>query len=261
MPAEAQPQYPPAPAAPPRRPVRAGWAIAYVAAVLGLDALASLNVNWPIPWSLFRFNLANIHLELDALRQAAGGPEWLTGWMGGKYAANFELSKFLLWFVIPFGISVWRMDWRYWGFRRWKRVDAMLLLGLAGAGVLAVFIIPYFPELRQYYPSLSRLSPAAKWEYFNGAMIWTASWLIGWEFLHRYFLLRQVSARWPRFGWLLVPLSETLYHLQKAPIEALGMGAFGLVATYWALRRRNFLLPLIAHAAIEVALVLFMLFF
>ncbi|MCL4694164.1 MAG: CPBP family intramembrane metalloprotease, partial [Candidatus Hydrogenedentes bacterium] len=97
-----------------------------------------------------------------------------------------------------------------------------------------------------------------KWEIIARGMLWTFSWLIGWEFLHRYFLLRPFAARWPRFGWLIVPFSEGVYHLQKAPIEAAGMVVFSLVLTAWALRRRNALLPFLAHLLVEIELVLFL---
>ena len=38
------------------------------------------------------------------------------------------------------------------------------------------------------------------------------------------------------------------------------MVAFSVILTAWALRRRNTLLPFLAHLAIEVELVLFMLY-
>jgi membrane protease YdiL (CAAX protease family) len=146
------------------------------------------------------------------------------------------------------------MDWGYFTFRRWKRADLILFFLLTGAGFVALLLVPRVPQLAAMYPNQSHLSPDKKQALIHYYLLWDLSWLPGWEFLHRYFLLRAVAARWPRFGWLLVPLSEGVYHISKSPIEAIGMTAFSLVATQWSLRRRNILLPLLAHAAIELGL-------
>ncbi|MGH8631792.1 MAG: hypothetical protein ACREU7_13645, partial [Burkholderiales bacterium] len=151
------------------------------------------------------------------------------------------------------------MDWGAFGWKRFQRADWIVLGVLAAAGAAAMFLIPHIPELRRTYPNLSALDPAVKLDYFNGKLIWIFSWLLGWEFLHRYFLLRAVHVRWPRFGWLLVPLAEGLYHLQKPLIEAGGMLLLSIVLTRWALARNNVLLPFVAHLIIEIEVVLFML--
>ena len=72
--------------------------------------------------------------------------------------------------------------------------------------------------------------------------------------MHRYFLLRPVMHRFPRYGWLIVPLCETIYHLQKPLLEAGGMAVFSLLLTWWTMKRRNMLLPFIAHLYIEILL-------
>ena len=101
-------------------------------------------------------------------------------------------------------------------------------------------------------------------------MVWNLSWLPGWEFLHRYFLLKAVQRealdrgrflpgwRWAQWAWLLVPVSETLYHLQKPGLEAVGMFAFSVVLTFWCLKRRNWLFGFLLHLTIEVELLVFM---
>jgi hypothetical protein len=213
----------------------------YVAAVLIADTLAARRFPLPFSWSVFRFELSDLGIQ-------------------SAFAAQFQLSMFLFWFVIPFLFCLRWMDWGWWGVRRWKKVDLLILGGLAIAGLAAVFIIPHLPELRRHYPSLSHLPASEKATFVAASMIWTASWLLGWEFMHRYFLLRHVAGRWPRWGWVIVPIFEAVYHLQKAPLEALGMGIFGLVLTAWAWRRKNFLLPLLAHGSVEVALRIFQIF-
>jgi hypothetical protein len=119
-----------------------------------------------------------------------------------------------------------------------------------------MWLIPRIPELRVIYLPMSLLPPAEKPAVAAGQLLWTLSWLPGWEFLMRYLLLGVVAMRWPRYGWLLVPLVEGAYHLQKPLMGAGGMLLLSLVLTRWALLRRNGLLPLLAHFLIEVELVL-----
>jgi len=208
-----------------------GFVALYVAIVLLVDTLTALGIRVPIDWR------HTFH------------------WVSPN---GFDWFKFLAWFVIPFALSLRGMDWGYLGFNRWKRWDWFLLLGLAGAGCLAVLIIPHIPGLQNFYPSMSHLTWPEKREFLGQQILWNASWLVGWEFMHRYFLLRPFAARWPRFGWLIVPFSEGLYHLQKHPAETAGMVAISVILTWWALRRRNATLPFLAHLTVEVELILFL---
>lgn len=204
--------------------------LVYVAVVLGADTLAAYDVRWGFRWSTLSWNVRGV-----------------------------DLFKLVFWFVLPFLWSLRGMDWGWFGIARWKRVDGLILLGMLALGTLAILVIPLFPGLRATYPGMGHAPSAAKWAFAAHNVTWTLSWLLGWEFLHRYALLRPVSARWPRWGWLLAPLSEGLYHLQKAPVEALGMVVFSLLATQWTLRRRNALLPFAAHLYIELALTAYLL--
>jgi membrane protease YdiL (CAAX protease family) len=222
---------------PERKSSRAGlsaaWiAIAYVAIVLIADTML---VHPPSALSRLCF----------MLRVRVGGA---------------DLFKFTLWFIIPFIICLVRgMDWGALGVSRWKKVDWAILAGVAGVGVIVMLCIPLFPSVRGIYPSLSHLSAATKMNFFMQQLVWTLSWLIGWEFMHRYYLLRRVQTAWPKWGWLIIPLSEGLYHLQKPPVEAALMVAFSLIATVIVMRRKNILLPLLAHFLIEIELIAFML--
>jgi hypothetical protein len=201
--------------------------IAYVALALGLDLLATFGIKTAgIDWAQLR---------------------WV-------HASGFDFFKFLFWLVVPLLIALPSIDWHYFTFRRWKKADAIFLAALTGAGLAAVLVIPFIPELREIYPNQAGLPANVKWARIQWYLVWDLSWLPGWEFLHRYFLLTVVARRWPRAGWLLAPLFEGLYHWPKSLIEALAMTLFSVAATQWALRRRNLLLPLFAHAAIEIAL-------
>ena len=211
-----------------------GWltpalVLTYAAGALAIDTLAVQGGAWPIDWTFFR---------------------WPT-------THGADLFKFAAWFVIPFAFCLPRMDWGYLGIKRWRRVDLYILAGLAGAGVLAMAAVHLFPSLRNTYPSMAHYSAAAKWAYARHNIVWVLSWLVGWEFLHRYFLLAHLGQRCPRFGWLLIPLFEGAYHLQKPVLEAGGMVLISLVVTSWARTRRNALLPFLAHLVIELELLLF----
>ncbi|MBI5094451.1 MAG: hypothetical protein HZB26_18695 [Candidatus Hydrogenedentes bacterium] len=176
-----------------------------------------------------------------------------------QFPNGFDLFKFLFWFLIPFLWSLPSLDWRYFGLGRWKRVDRILFPVFLAVGLLSLTLIPHIPSLRSTYHGMGYLSATQKWQYAQIQLLWTLSWLLGWEFLHRYALLRSVAAAWPRFGWLLVPLAEGLYHLQKPPLEALGMVVFSVLACRWTMSRKNILLPFGVHLAIELGLVAYLL--
>ncbi len=214
----------------PRRAAMA--AIAYAAAVLAVDTLAAQMVRWPFDWH---------------------------GLFAWRMDSGFDLFKCVFWGAIPLAFCLRCMDWGWLGVARWRKTDLWLLAALAAAGSAAMLVIPLFPALRDIYPGLSGAPASARQEFAITYAIWTLSWLPAWEFLHRYFLLTRVDRAWPRLGWLIVPLSETLYHLQKPWPEAAGMLALSLVLTWWARKRRNLLLPLVVHAIIEAQLVLFIL--
>ncbi|MFP4171797.1 MAG: CPBP family intramembrane glutamic endopeptidase [Candidatus Hydrogenedentota bacterium] len=217
-----------------RRPATlAALALLYVAAVLAIDTLASQGITWPLDWG---------------------------HWFAWRTDNGFDLFKCVAWLAIPLVISLPWLDPAYFTFKRWRKVDKLLLGALALLGLGAILLILWVPALREAYPGLAQASPEARWGYSEYFLFWTVSWLPGWEFLHRYFLLRRVDAAWPRFGWLLIPLIECAYHLQKPLLEAGGMLALGLVLTWWTRRRRNILLAFIVHALIEIQLLLFLLF-
>jgi hypothetical protein len=163
-----------------------------------------------------------------------------------------DLFKFTTWFLIPFVFCLPRMDWGYYGIKRWVRFDYYLLAAAIILELLAVFSVRLFPTLRAALPDLRNESLLA-------ITLWNLSWLIGWEFIHRYLLLRRLSVSFPRFGWLLIPIYEGAYHLVwPTLLMPAGMVIFSLIATYWSLKRRNGLLPFLAHLIIEFQLTVFL---
>jgi len=236
-------------------PSRLAWlVVVYVAAVLGIDALAASGLDWPFDWGMFDWRPRDVY----AFGQWAGLPKETFDWLNHVRLQGFWVFKFVFWLLAPGLVCLFTMDWQYFTFRRWKTWDYALLLAACALGAAAVFLIPLIPGLADYYPQMARqMNLADKLAAFGGYGLMLVSWLPGWEFLHRYVLVRAVHNAWPRYGWLLVPLSEGLYHLTKHWAEALGMVLFSVLATRWTIARRNMLLPFLVHLVIELTLFLF----
>lgn len=238
-------------------------AIFYVAAVLLTDAFASMGINQPFDWTVFSWD-HSLNVPAVSVQFSESGEEIISvpAHLRHRFVRvfYFDYFKFVLWFLIPFLVLLPHLDWGAFGFARWKRSDAYLLSGLALAGLAAVLLVPLIPALSAIYQGSGDLPWRLRVGTACGQLTWIVSWLLGWELLHRYLLLKSGLQLWPRFGWLLVPLSEGLYHLQKPGIEALGMVLLSLVLTQWAMRRQNVLLPFLAHLVIEVELVLLLVF-
>lgn len=215
--------------------------IAYVVLVLGVDTLIALRFHWPFPW-------VRLDLHLTTFFPSLRGTPW----------GAFDLFKFLFWLVIPLAVCLPGMNWRYLLRGPWKKLDLALVGALAGLGMATMLLIPLVPSLAETYLSHGELTTQQKWHLLLGGLAWNASWLIGWEFMHRYMLLSAARMAAPRWGWLLVPLSETLYHLQKPGLEVLGMLALSVVLTLWCVKRGNWLLGFVVHLIIEVELLIFM---
>lgn len=240
----------------------AALVVAYVAAVLSVDTLATKGVQFGIDWRSFDWRPSDIAAALNTAL-----PRFLFELLASPRANNFDLFKFTLWFVVPFLLCVWRMDWKAWGWGRWRWTDWLLLLLALVGGIAAVMIIPYVPALSQLYQYQTNLTVQQKLNAVLNYNLWCLSWLVGWEFLHRYLLLAALGKFLPRggWGWLIVPLliasSEAAYHLVKPWPEMLGMFAFGFLASLWAYQRSNWLLPLVAHWFIEMSLIIFLVVF
>jgi len=234
--------------APPRLQAAAWIAVAYVAVVLLVDGLAAQRVSWPINWGIFDWHgVTFYHWAIASGSSHEEAQKFLH-----LVLRVFWFFKFIFWFALPLALCLRTLDRGYFGFKRWRPVDYGILLFGVCVGVAVLFLIPLMPSLQAYYPSLSALDASEKWSYFGLSLIRTASWLLGWEFLHRYVLVRHL--RDTRYAWLIIPFLEAAYHIQKAWIEMLGMFLFSLVATRWAIVRRNMLLPFLVHLAIELAL-------
>lgn len=204
---------------------------AYIVFIMGIDSLAAWGVQFPFDWRVLR-------------------------WRNSFYLDWFKL---LFWTLLPICMVFRDIDWHYFTTKRWKKVDVYLLIGFLLIGVVIAYMIRYVPALDAEYHSRSSRSLAGKFRFFWTAIVLALSWLPGWEFLFRYLLLRRIQECGIRFLWLLIPLSEFVYHLQKPFIEAVGILIFSLFFTQWAMIRRNTLLPLLAHLLFEMEVMLSML--
>ncbi len=243
-------------------PVRFGLALlaaVYVVAVLTADTLAAQRVEWLIDWRDLHWSLSDLHRWLWSVTEGWGVELGQLSWLQDRRWQSFDVFKFAFWLLLPLLFCLPRMEWAWLGLRRMRGSDWLGLMMIAAAGGGAMAIIPMVPELRQTYPGLGYLPGAARWEYFQLQLFWILSWLIGWEFLHRYVLLRAVSRISPAWGWLLVPLCEGAYHLQKPLLEAGGMVLLSLLLTHWTLRRRTLMPALLAHLLIELELLAYQL--
>lgn len=225
---------------------------AYVALVLAWDAFVTINDNRTVNWSVFQWRPVNLQALLESLQC----PHFLVGWMSGSLFAQVDLFKLLLWLAIPVAICLWRMDWDYFTTRRVKHSDWWFLGGICVLAVVAIISVKFIPALAQIYGTSGETTFSGQFGFLIRRVLWVLSWLLGWEFMHRYFLLRRVSIDFPRFGWLLVPLAEGSYHLLKPWPETLAMVAFSVVMTQYALRRKNLVIPFLAHLAVELFLII-----
>ncbi|MCK5862983.1 MAG: hypothetical protein KAH38_10885 [Candidatus Hydrogenedentes bacterium] len=226
--------------------------ITYVALILGADTLAAYKVSWPFNWSILHCRLIFLWQFLDQ-----SPPDWAKSVLLNR----LDLFKLLFWFILPFLISLRTMKWSWFSPHKWKRNDWLFLGGLLVMESIAILSIKFIPTLHASYPGLSYLPVETRLTYSIVSLVWVLSWLPGWEFLHRYFLLHSALKHFPRYGWLLIPLSETLYHLQKDPIEAGGMALFSVLLTWWSVKRHNMLLPFLAHLYVEIALIVALAFY
>ncbi|MBF0297600.1 MAG: hypothetical protein HQK51_02705 [Oligoflexia bacterium] len=198
---------------------------------------------------------------------ATNGKIFIINWSTFYWKLNcgFEVSTFLLWTIIPFTLmlivdSPRSFDWQLFTCSRWKKIDLLILFIIFLFGVFAILSIKFIPVLRNYYTSRANLDSPAKLEYAINTIIWTLSWLIGWEFLHRVYLFKYLHILFGKLGICLIPILEFTYHLIKSLPEAFAMLIFSIAVTYWCYVRKNALLPFLAHFFIEITLLLFVLF-
>lgn len=197
------------------------------------------------------------------------GSTWLIDWAGLSVRwRGMDLFKFVVWFVVPFAFALPALDKAYFGFGRWRGIDWVLLATIVGGGGLVMLLLPYIPGVGEYESYQGWGQQSADWRRTEVArqLLWTFSWLMGWEFMFRYWLVRSFRQAWPEKGWrgllIAAPFMEGMYHViqNKPALECLGMAVLSLAFCAWALHRRNSLLPFLGHLAIEIELIAFLYF-
>ena len=173
----------------------ASFALLYVVIVLIVDTLAVRGVDVPIRWAMFHTNVEMSVLE--AILGRAPAPEW----------SHFDTYKFAAWLLIPLVLSLYTFDFGYFSVFRWRKSDLAILAVLSIFGIGAVAMIPLFPSLSAIYNGLGDQPSDIWFAYATGNLLWMFSWLVGWEFMLRYFLLRKVVDGFGRHAWLMIPLS------------------------------------------------------
>lgn len=233
--------------------------MAYAAVVLLVDLLATYRVQFGLNWVYFDWKLFAFGEWLTRFLQTHGIPSWPAQWMTWQGVGAFDLYKFVFWFVVPLLFSLPKLEPGWLLPKRLTRTERNFFALLVLMVSASVFIVLFVPGLRAYYPSVAYLPRSEKIVIFFSMLSWVLSWLPGWEFLHRYCVLRAATVIHPRL-WLLVPLYEVGYHLSKHPLEAAGMGILSLVLTYWTYQRATMFYPALVHFSIEMSLALFLLF-
>lgn len=225
------------------------WAagiIGYTCIVFAIDTLATRAVSWPIDWhSLYWLQIHEVS--------------------GGWKVPGIDFFKLIFWFVIPAVVLFTRTDWSWFSPKLPNKWDRILIAAFAILGAAAVIAVPIVPSLRAMYPSLSQFPAEAKAAYLGHYTTWIISWIVGWEFLMRYAIPNALMRAWPQRGYIiaiiLVPTIDVVYHVAqgKPTLECVGVALYSTALTAFATLRHNTLYPLIAHLAVEFALVALML--
>jgi membrane protease YdiL (CAAX protease family) len=137
----------------------------------------------------------------------------------------------------------------------------VMLLLAAFAGIY--FMSGYFG----FYSSSFRGPGEDGTARFANFMIFTASTLTGWEFLHRAFLL--MGLRFVFAGREGIPertatliavavvwVFEVVFHFIKPPVEALGLLVGSPLLSWLALRTRSIWIPFLVHLLVEILFIL-----
>lgn len=192
---------------------------------------------------------------------------WL--WHGQFYGLRFALRL-----AAPVAVAV---------ALRWSPADLGLARPLLDRGSIAAAAFCVF--LASAIVPLVRFAPAYQqqyWQWSSDAFsfagraksfaLFTASSLIGWEFLHRGFLLFGLKRALDRDGVPGKPVApasaaviavcvtaafEVLFHFTKPGLEAAGMMIASPLLSFLALRTRSLWIPLAIHLYIEALFFLF----
>jgi hypothetical protein len=206
--------------------------VTYVSLVLGLDIAVENGWLPPVVYATLR----GLHL--------CRGP------------SGFDWLKFVLWFAVP---ALWllRSGDGVGYCLRGTKVEWTLQGGVVVASCLAMFVVASTSELSTYYLGGLPQARLERWQYVQRQLLWTLSWLPGYELLMRRLLLRR-AAMLGRWSIALVAMLEFIYHLQKPMLEAVAALGFSVALSIWVRRRPTSVHPLLAHLWVELVLIGFL---
>lgn len=210
---------------------------------------------------------AFIVIVFTALMAQLIGSYYARALMVGEY---FYLSWLLLRILLPLAVlMLLRIPLSEIGLGL-PRVDSRAArVVIAGAALLvAAFAGIYFMSgYFSFYDGSFAGADGGRTGRFANFMIFTASTLPGWEFLHRGFLL--MGLRYALAGRDAVPektaaliavaivwVFEVVFHFTKPPLEALGLLVGSPLLSWLALRTRSIWLPFLFHLAVEILFIL-----
>lgn len=132
-----------------------------------------------------------------------------------------------------------------------------ILLSLSFVGVY------FYQDYLCSYSGSFKTGRVDNFSRFVNFMIFTSSTLVGWEFLHRGFLLLGTKYILTEregvdektaitIAIALVWIFEVVYHFVKPELEAIGLLIGSPVLSYMAIRSRSILLPFLIHLLVEL---------
>lgn len=171
----------------------------------------------------------------------------------------------LLRIVIPAAVVIWLaipFSQLFLGRPQWSKSSKRAFIGglVIVAGILV--FLQFFGD--SYLGNYRRHPYADPWAKFQGFLIFTSSTMIGWELLHRCFLLGGLryclhnrlkvdAATASLIAVLFTCAFEVIFHLKKPIYESLGLVLASPFFCWLTLTTRSVWPALILHLCIEVA--------
>ncbi len=173
----------------------------------------------------------------------------------------------LLRLVLPFGLVLLLgipLSKLYFGKPRFDK-QSLWIVSLAGLALAGLFVyLNWFGEdYLAYYRHGQSLEQLQAMGRFQSFMIFTASTLVGWEILHRSFLLGGIQYSLHRFmqvpersamfiAIMTVAVFEAMFHIKKPIYESIPMVFASLLLSWLTIKTRSVWPALTIHLGIEV---------
>jgi hypothetical protein len=177
------------------------------------------------------------------------GPDW--------QSALELIGRGLAFLIVPLlSLPFLRIPLREVGFswgepRKWVRDVGLLYLAM----LPLLILVARQPDFRNAYPyfGIARLG----WRYFVLAQLFQLTFMFGWEFIGRGYLLFGFARRIGYSALLVQMIPFVLMHIGKPELETYGSLVAGLALGVVALRARSFYPCVLLHFAVAATLDLF----